>query len=83
MPNRAYTVHEIDALRRCVRDRFLWGTCVPRYEASGRGMSRSYQESEMAATVEHQLRTYMLAGVTAQDLIAADQPPNPPPSDSA
>jgi hypothetical protein len=68
---RSYTVKEIDDLRRCVEDRILFGTCVlPRGGASSGG----YREQDLQVTVEQRVRTHMLAGHTAQDLIEADTP---------
>lgn len=35
--------------------------------------SRSYEEEQKAAVVEQQVRTYMLAGITADDLMASEK----------
>ena len=69
---RAYTVDELDELRRVVRNRWLWGS----YSGS-RGInsiSRSYKEVEMNAQVEELVRTHMIAGHTAEDLLASETP---------
>lgn len=78
---RAYTVKEIDALRQAGEDRYLYGsTYTPPPPPGHTGglynhrMSRSYRESDKAATVEEMVRTYMLAGITAKDIIEADRP---------
>jgi hypothetical protein len=69
MTDRAYTVAEIDALRRAIfkRHDFWW--------ARGGGTREFYNENAAViaankATVEDELRTYMLAGVTAEDVEA-------------
>lgn len=77
MSERAYTVQEIDRLRDCVRNRYLWG----RFSGSSQnfspysGMSRSYREDEMAKAVEAEVRTWMHAGKTAADLLASEKLP--------
>lgn len=68
--NRAYTVEELDALRRACSNRWLYGTSdLP----SGNFMSRSYKEDERVRSVEELVRTHMIAGHVAQDLIDADR----------
>lgn len=67
---RAYTVHEIDKLRQVCGDRWLFGTtcfdCSP-------GLSRAYKEVDKDRAVEEMVRTYMVAGITAEDILEADR----------
>ena len=65
--DRAYTVSEIDALRRVVENKWLYGLYRPRT-----GTSRSYSSSEKELAVEQRVRTHMLAGHTADDLLASE-----------
>lgn len=67
MENAKYTVAEIDALRGACESRYLFGTTAPTS-----GMSRSYYEPDKAKAVEEMVRTYMLAGIRADDLYAQD-----------
>jgi hypothetical protein len=69
MSERSYTVREIDALRAACEERYLFGSCAPTSE--GRS-SMSYREEEKAVAVEEMVRTHMIAGHVAQDLIDAD-----------
>lgn len=62
---RAYTVPEIDDLRRVVENKWLFGS----YGGSGGGLSRPYQETDKVKAVEEMVRTHMLAGHTADDLL--------------
>ena len=71
MGERAYTVSEIDALRSACRDRVIWGTTNSDYM---RGMSGSYREADMVKSAEEMVRTYMLAGITADQIYAEDRP---------
>lgn len=65
MAERAYTVRELDELRRVLCNKYLWGTYgLP----MGKGQSRCYREDEMTKIIEEQVRTHMLAGHTADDL---------------
>jgi hypothetical protein len=64
--SRAYTVQEIDALRRACECKYMWGSYAPTFSS---GTSRCYREEEKAKVVEEQVRTHMLAGHTAEDLI--------------
>lgn len=66
---RNYTVHGIDELRRAVEDRYDFGTSAM---FTGMRMGRSYMPNERTVSVEEQIRTYMLAGVTGSDLREAD-----------
>lgn len=69
--NRHYTVSELDDLRRVVEDRLLFGTSYN----DGRGrVSRQYSKHELEKQVEEQVRTHMIAGHTAQDILDADTP---------
>lgn len=65
---RAYTVTELDDLRWRVRDKVLFGSYRP-----GNAVSRSHNAGEVDQTVEARVRTHMLAGHTAADLIDGDQ----------
>ncbi len=74
MNEHRYTVHEIDALRRAVGNKYLYGT----YRlALGTNTSRTYNEDEKMRAVEEQVRTFMLAGLTADDLLASEAPSPP------
>ena len=68
---RSYTVHELEALRRVVENKYLWGSYGPFCS----GSSRSYREDEKIKAVEEQVRTHMLAGHTADDLLASERLP--------
>lgn len=63
--DRQYNIHEIDALRAAVRNKYLWGSYRPPNQG---GSSRSYKEDEMARVVEEEVRTLMIAGLTADEL---------------
>ena len=68
---RAYTVKELDALRETVRRKIEWGT----YGQPGPMASGFCQaQPTLAVRVEEQVRTHMLAGHTAEDLIASEVP---------
>jgi hypothetical protein len=71
MIERAYTVTEIDDLREVVRTRYQFGTSYMPLSHGSR-TSRIFREEEMAVGVEQQIRTYMLAGLTSEDIIEAD-----------
>lgn len=86
MTERAYTVQEIDALRRVVENDELWGrysgpidTSVTTTNPDGSwqtvstGCSRAYKPHELAMTVQYRVRTYMLAGLTAADLLESER----------
>ena len=66
--DRAYTVKEIDALRKVVDNVYLFGS---NYYKKNRNSFQSvnYVKHEKAKIVEERVRTYMLAGITAEDLI--------------
>lgn len=72
MENRLYTVAELDALRSAVERKWLYGTY--RIRRMG-GISRSYRETEKTSCVEEMVRTHMLAGHTADDLLASEPLP--------
>lgn len=67
---RAYTVREIDDLRSVLKDRFIWGTSFRPYD--GRRTGVSYSPDDLLKTVEEQIRTYMTAGITADDIRKED-----------
>jgi hypothetical protein len=69
MSERAYTVREIDDLRRVCEERYLFGSCAP--TSAGRS-SMAFREEEKIVAVEQMVRTHMIAGHVAQDLINAD-----------
>lgn len=68
---KCYSVKEIDELRVACERRWLYGTTRP---SGGQGVSwsRSYEEEEMTSCVEELVRTYMIAGVTAEDIYKED-----------
>lgn len=67
--SRAYTVHEINALRQACENKWLFGTaCIPPRPCT----SRAFREEEKTRCVEELVRTYMIAGLTAGDLLKAD-----------
>lgn len=70
MIQRAYTVREIDELRSACETKWLFGTTVIRANGS---FSRAYGPGEKDKAVEELVRTYMLAGLTAQDIYDADR----------
>lgn len=65
---RSYTVRELDDLRAACESRWLFGTSVLTEQ---RG-SRHYRAGEKEKAVEEMVRTHMLAGHVAQDLIDED-----------
>ena len=72
MNERKYSVGELDALRMAVENKWLWGNYRP--VQVGRGSSRQYTSEEKTAAVEYMVRTHLLAGHTAEDLYASEQP---------
>ncbi len=74
MTERAYTVAELDALRCVVEHKFLYGQYRERTtrQIQAHCWSRPYREEDRLATIEQQVRTHMLAGNTAQDLIDSE-----------
>lgn len=61
---RKPTVIEVDELRSVCENIYLYGSAI-----FGSGMSRVFQERDMVVAVEEMVRTYILAGITAKDLI--------------
>jgi hypothetical protein len=74
-----YTVKEIDALRAAVRNRELWGAFDPHVPLCIAGkpcataISRGYVEADLMLRVELMVRTYIEAGITADDLIRSEK----------
>lgn len=73
MSERKYSVSELDNLRRVVERKWLWGYYTPQMHS---GCSRGYKEAEKTKSVEELVRTHMLAGHTAEDLLASEQSSN-------
>ena len=73
MSERAYTVKELQALRRAVEDKWLFGSYNPDCSRPGGRISRSYMETEKIQAVEQLVRTHMLAGHTAADLYDSER----------
>ena len=71
MSERAYTVREIDALRRACERRWLYGTTASL--GAGTHTSRTFRSEEKDKGVEELVRTYMLAGIVAEDIYAEDR----------
>jgi hypothetical protein len=71
MSTRAYTVSELDALRQVVEHRWLFGT-YGRLPGSGSRISRGFQEADKTRAIEEIVRTHMLAGHTAADLLKSE-----------
>lgn len=71
MTERAYTVSEIDKLRLICDERWLTGTTFYHPELPSYG--RSYKEYERIREVEEHVRTYMLAGILAEEIRASDR----------
>ena len=69
MPDRAYTIKETDALRRVVEHKYLYGS----YGRMQSGMSRTYMESDKDKHVEERVRTLMVAGITAEEILAQEK----------
>lgn len=71
MSERKYSVREIDALRSAVETKYLFGSYSPQRNFN---MSCTYQESDKIIAVEEGVRTWMLAGITAEELYASEAP---------
>jgi hypothetical protein len=69
MSERAYTVSEIDELRRACEQRWLYGTTCITTNDWGRG----YRGNEKDIGVEQMVRTFMVGGIVAEDIYAEDQ----------
>jgi hypothetical protein len=74
MGERKYSVSELHDLRIVVGHKWVWGAYNPQPAPGGSGLSRSYNAAEKATAVEEMVRTHMLAGHTAEDLIASEKP---------
>ncbi len=82
MPERAYTVVEINRMRQAIEHQWLYGRKMSEPDPNASSgvdengnpwmststMSRSYKEEEKTRCVEELLRTYMLAGIEPKDL---------------
>ena len=68
MVERAYTVAEIDRMRRAVEYRWLFGVGINDPMPEGGRVSRVSNEGETTRCVEELLRTYMLVGVEPAEL---------------
>lgn len=73
MADRTYTVREIDDLRQLVENKYLFGSYTLKFAGGRGGHSRAYREDEKVKVVEDQVRTFMLAGLTADDLRKSEQ----------
>lgn len=71
---RKYSVEEIDQMRSAIEFQWLFG-CKPKDapQTSFRN-SRTYMEEEKVKCVEELLRTYMLAGVSPEELEGEGRP---------
>ena len=67
-----YTVKEIDELRAATRNRLNYGNANGNWVPPEETFRVFYPASNQ--TVEEHVRTYMLAGITAQNLKDADKP---------
>ena len=67
MSDRAYTVREIDELRNACDTLWMWGPEGFKFR-EGMRVGRSYKLDEKTKCVEEMVRTYMTAGVTADDM---------------
>lgn len=65
---RAYMLKEIDDLRQLCRDKWTYGSFFPDF-ASGQ-IGRTWYGSERDIGTEELVRTYMLAGITAEQIRA-------------
>jgi hypothetical protein len=79
MVDRSYTVAEIDALQLAHENKFGWGFyngAPPSPPKAGYHVAwgRSYSPSDLSKAVESGVRLSMLAGHTAEDLLASELP---------
>jgi len=69
MKERSYTVAEIDRMREAISCEWLYGMKISKHRMrKGGTISRGYNEVERTKCVEEMLRTYMLAGVSPEEL---------------
>ena len=75
---RSYTVAEIDHLRRCCESRLIWGSYSGPAPMPGGGLSGGsggnsapYNSAEVSRRAEDMVRTHMMAGHVAADLIGS------------
>lgn len=73
---QAYSVQELAKLRHVVRQKFLYGTYNRPPTHILNILSRPYNENDLVAQVEELVRTHMLAGHTAEDLLATENIPD-------
>lgn len=66
---KKYSAAEIDAMRRLLENKYLFGAYSPRWGPGGSYRSRSYMEADKIAFVENGVRTHMMAGHRAKDLV--------------
>lgn len=71
MTGRAYTVKELDDLRSVVESKWLFGSYYPWNDDVWR-QGRTYDPTEKTKAVEELVRTHMLAGHTAEDLLNSE-----------
>lgn len=71
MMERGYTLSELDALRRIVRNKVVYGSYL---EPGEHSWQSAYFRSatEIIAAVEEVVRTHMIAGHVAADLLASE-----------
>lgn len=75
MTDKRYTVRELNMLRGVCERKYLYGTYdVPMHG----GVSRGYMEAEKVRAVEEMVRTHMIAGHTAEDLLDSERPADLP-----
>jgi len=74
MTKRRYTVAEIDELHEVLRTKYLFGRYHHDPLKDEIVWSRTYNETDMLRSVGVALRTHMIAGHTAQDLIDSEKP---------
>ncbi len=70
---RRYSANEVADLRFVCGHIYVWGTAEPSPQDSG-CYSQQYNRHDKEIAVEHMVQTYMLAGVTADDLRAQTNP---------
>lgn len=66
---KAYTLKEIEDLRRLCNNKYCFGWYViPENLPKDGYWGRSYQEKDKIFAVEEMVRTFMIAGLTAEDV---------------